>query len=173
MNRVLAVAIATVLMSACATAPKPLAGDFVSQSPATAAPAGQRVRWGGAILSVEPKPDLTCFQVLAHELDLRARPRPGDSSAGRFLACRDGFYDPAVFAEGREITVVGSVAGTETRKIGEYDYTLPRVAAEVVYLWPEPRLADDYWPYYPYYWSPYWYGPPYYAYRYHHWHHWP
>jgi outer membrane lipoprotein len=168
MKRILLLA-TTALLSACVTTPKPLEGEFVSESPQAIAPEGQRVRWGGDILSVEPEQDQTCLQVLAHDLDSRARPRPGDMSAGRFVACRGGFYDPAVFAEGREITVVGTVAGTQTRRIGEYDYTLPRVRADVVYLWPERLMVDDYYHYgRPYAgWWPYtYYGPPYYPYHY-------
>lgn len=161
MNRALLLVGAAALLSGCVTAPKPLEGNFVSGSPQAAAPEGERVRWGGSILSVEPKTDATCIQVLAQDLDSRARPLRGDFSAGRFVACRQGFYDPAVFAEGREITVVGNVSGTETRRVGEYDYVLPRLDAEVVYLWPERLLVDSY--HYPYAgWWPYWYyGPPY------------
>ena len=65
-----------------------------------------------------------------------------DRSLGRFIACRAGFYDPEVFMAGREITVSGRVEGFETRKVGNYDYRYPRVAAEVVYLWPERRDVD-------------------------------
>src|SRR6185437_7046096 len=56
---------------------------------------------------------------------------------GRFVACKQGFYDPEVFAKGREITVTGSLDGTVQHKIGEYDYTYPRVAANTIYLWPK------------------------------------
>ena len=62
-----------------------------------------------------------------------------------------------------QVTVTGTAAGTELRKIGEYDYPLPRVAAEVIYLWPERYSFDQpYWD--PYWvWWPYgyynWYGP--------------
>lgn len=177
MNRLLAIllvpAVATALLAAgCATVPEPLQGEFVSTQPGEGAKGGARVRWGGEIISVEPKADLTCFQVLSRALSDAGRPRPGDESAGRFLACRRGFYDPAVFEPGREITVTGEVAGTETRRIGEYDYPLPRVDADVVYLWrerPEYVEVRDAWGPTPFFYSG-WYGGyyrPYWPYRHH------
>jgi outer membrane lipoprotein len=132
-------------LAGCATVPKPLQGDFQSSSPKEDVPLeGARVRWGGSILAVEPKPGLTCFQILAHDLSDSARPRKSDESSGRFLACRNGFYDPAIFAIGRELTVTGNLSGSETRKIGEFDYHLPRVAADTIYLWPERPLEVRY-----------------------------
>lgn len=158
MTRLFAAALLASTLAACATVPAPLQGPYVDGSPTAGYAEGEPVRWGGSIISVEPRPDTTCFQVLARELNDYSRPRRIDDSAGRFLACRKGFYDPAVFTEGRDVTVAGRIDGRETRRIGEYDYPLPRVAADVVYLWPERTIYDD-----PYYWHrPYWgpwYGP--------------
>ena len=93
------------------------------------------------------------------DLRRRAPPSTPDESAGRFLACRSGFYDPAIFAPDREVTVTGRIDGYETRRIGEYDYRYPRVAADVIYLWPERREVDVYHhsPFWPVY-RPYWWG---------------
>src|SRR5687767_3700310 len=143
MNRSILAPLAVLALAGCATAPRPLQGEYITGSPTRGYADGERVRWGGEVISVETRPDATCFQVLSRELSETARPRRGDTSAGRFLACREGFYDPAVFTKGREITVNGRIAGRETRKIGEYDYPLPRVDADVVYLWPERPLFDD------------------------------
>ena len=160
---------AALVTAGCAVVPKPLQGDFVSQSPAGQPPAdGARVRWGGTILTVEPKPGITCFQILARHLNESGRPRLGrDQAEGRFLACRNGFYDPAIFERGREVTITGNVSGTETRKVGEYDYQLPRVAAETVYLWPErPDYEIGYgFGYGPY---PFWYPDPWWGFGYRH-----
>ena len=65
-----------------------------------------------------------------------------DASGGRFIACRAGFYDPAIFQVDREVTVTGVVDGFETRRIGEYDYRFPRLAADVIYLWPVRERVD-------------------------------
>lgn len=153
---------AALVLAGCATAPKPLQGDYAAALPeATAAPAG-KVRWGGEVIRVDTDADRSCFEVLARPLDGRARPQRGDHNGGRFLACRKGFYDPAVFTPGREITVVGQVDGSELRKVGDYDYRYPRVAADVIYLWNEPRrdyYADPWF----HAWDPFWYrpfGPP-------------
>ncbi|HET9482970.1 MAG TPA: Slp family lipoprotein [Xanthomonadales bacterium] len=165
MNRLALVALAVLATAGCASAPRPLQGEYLSGSPERGYADGERVRWGGEIISVETRAAETCFQVLSRELSESARPRRGDTSAGRFLACREGFYDPAVFTEGREVTVNGRVAGRETRRIGDYDYPLPRIAADVVYLWPERPLFDDYA--YRYHRGPFlypgwgWYGPHY------------
>ena len=166
MTRILIVLAAAGGLAACTTAPKALQGEFAATSPMEGGNSGAPVRWGGEILTVEPKPDVTCFQILARDLYASARPRTGDTSNGRFLACRQGFYDPAVFTEGREVTVVGVVAGSEVRRIGEYDYPLPRVDANVVYLWPE-RNYDNYYPYYhdPFYYPGFWGWGGYYGYR--------
>jgi outer membrane lipoprotein len=157
MRRLSILLVASLALGACATAPKPLQGEFPSSSPQESIADGSRVRWGGSIIAVEPKQDVTCFQVLSKDLGTNGRPRLGDGNAGRFLACRNGFYDPAVFGTGREITVVGNLSGSETRKIGDYDYPLPRIAADVVYLWPERISPDSYYGPDPFFY-PGWYG---------------
>lgn len=160
----LPLAVAILALAGCATAPKPLQGEFAPLMPSDASAAqrlGDTVRWGGTIVAVTPAPNETCFEVLGRDLGDTARPnRADDTSSGRFLACRAGFYDPAIFAPEREVTVTGRVSGFEPRRIGEYEYVYPRVAADVVYLWPE-RTAEDYYyhadPFWPSY-RPFWWG---------------
>jgi len=147
-------------IAGCATAPKPLQGEFAMVRPIDAERAeGARVRWGGSIIAVEPRPNETCFEVLGRHLNDSARPRPTDATDGRFLACRRGFYDPAVFSAGRDITVVGAISGREKRKVGEYEYAYPRVTADAVYLWPDRSeiiIENRSSPFF--YHSPFWYG---------------
>ena len=141
MKLMLPLAIAA-LLAACATAPRPLQGQYSTLVPEQAASqqaTGERVRWGGRIVAVEPHADRSCFEVVSLPLTVTGRPRDVDRSQGRFVACRQGFYEPEVFAAGREITISGQVEGFETRMVGEFDYRYPRVAADVVYLWPERR----------------------------------
>jgi outer membrane lipoprotein len=166
--RFAALATLVVLVGGCASPPRPLRGECAATLPdeaRSAAREGELVRWGGTLVAATPSANETCFEILGRELNESARPRTtADVSAGRFLACRDGFYDPAIFAPDREVTVTGRIAGYETRRIGEYDYRYPRVAADVVYLWPERREVDVYrhaplWPVYrPFWWGGY-YGP--------------
>jgi len=160
-------------LAACATAPKPLQGEFSASTPAESVNSGaraERVRWGGEIVKVEPGKDSTCFEILSRDLDSSARPQTRDSSHGRFKACRAGFYDPEVFVRGRSLTVVGNVTGTTTGQVGQFDYTYPLVAADAVYLWPKRPLvvqSRDPWPYDPFWgprfgshWGGGWWGHP-------------
>ena len=160
-----------VALAGCATAPQPLRGEFSALSPEQARDDQPQteVRWGGSIISTLPGATETCIEVLGRELNESARPRLSpDRSSGRFLACRAGFYDPAIFTEDREVTVTGRLTGFESRRIGDYEYRYPRVAADVIYLWPERRALDDYhwhhdpfWPgYRPFWWGGYRYYRP-------------
>lgn len=169
--RLLLPLLASLALAACATAPRPLQGQFDPISPQQAVQAagtGQLVRWGGRIIETLPESERTCFQLLGLPLDSLGRPqqRKADASQGRFIACRTGFYDPAVFQPGRDVTFIGRLDGHQQVKIGGYDYTLPRLAADVVYLWPEqdatprPHPHPHPGPWGP--WGPYyrfgWYG---------------
>lgn len=154
-------------LAGCATAPVPLAGDFSTLTPAASVASGspgERVRWGGEIIKVEPRADSTCFEILSRDLDARARPLERDKSDGRFIACRAGFYDPEVFTRGRDLTIVGTVSGSERGRVGEFDYDYARVAAEAVYLWPKRPLVVQQrggWGYDPFWgpgFGPYWGG---------------
>ena len=131
---------ATVLLAACASQPRPLQGEFAPFTPREAA---ESDRTGGRIVQVEPQPDSTCFEMIATRLGVTARPYwASDDTGGRFIACRTGFYDPAVFEKNREVTFTGRISGYETRKIGGYDYRFPRVDAGIVYLWPVREQVD-------------------------------
>lgn len=136
---------AACLLAACAT-PAPLKGSFAPITPQQAGATdatGTLVRWGGRIVSVEPQAQRTCFQMIAIRLQADGEPRrASDETGGRFIACRAGFYDPALFQQDREVTFTGRIEGYETRAIGGYDYRFPRLAADVVYLWPERERVD-------------------------------
>ncbi len=127
------------LLSACATVPESLQGDFAKLAMAQAKTpdaAGKRVRWGGEIVEVTPKPDETCFELVDYPLDAVARPVEGDNSGGRFIACTPGFYDPVIYSQGRELTVTGTLANPVAGNIGNYSYQYPQVTAATLYLWP-------------------------------------
>lgn len=154
------------VLTGCATTPAPLQGNF---APITQQQAqqenhqGKRVRWGGEIIVTTPGKTETCFEVLARPLDDQARPLTGDSGQGRFIACAQGFYDPEVYAKGRELTVAGTLSTPLISKIGAYDYRYARVSADNVYLWPQrPRYtAPPYYydPFYGPFYDPFWPGP--------------
>lgn len=160
------------ILGSCA-APAALRGEFPALSPrqATEAAAGTsvaqpaRVRWGGMILSMKNAEQDSCFEILGRPLDSTARPQRTDRDEGRFLTCYKGFKDPEVFKPGRDVTVIGTLTGFEKRKVGEFEYTYPQVAAENVYLWQERSepsqtyIVDPFFYSYPYYHN-YYYVPP-------------
>ncbi len=166
MRQILSTLALTGLLGACATTPRPVVEGPISPLTPEAARANQgvgpneRVRWGGEILDVTPGENQTCFEILSHELDVSGRPRESRETDGRFIACDDGFYDPAVYSKERELTVVGTLTEPETRKIGEHDYLYPRLRIEKLYLWPQLSAFQRY----PYY-DPFW-GFPYSRYGY-------
>jgi outer membrane lipoprotein len=122
-------------------------------------PAGTRVRWGGRILAVHNAPDTTQVQVLSLPLSRDGEPQREGGGQGRFIARVQGFLDPAVYAEGRLLTVYGVLAGAETRPVGEYAYVYPVVDVVDRHLWEEvqPAPPRDPWcdPWDPFYGYPY------------------
>lgn len=180
-----AVACAGIGLAGCARTPTALRGDFYAPiSPAKATlehRTGALVRWGGRILSVQHGDDHTCFDVLSQPLDSRAKPETTDEGWGRYRACASGFYDPAVYEEGRQITTVGMIERETTQTFDSFDLPVPVLSADVVYLWPRRRFYGSYpypatypWGWGPYsawgpYWGPWWgvgFGYPYYGYGY-------
>jgi len=134
---------ASMLLSSCGDMPSMLQGDFddtsIAQAQQTAAN-GAMVRWGGDIVSVTPEADQTCLEILGRPLDFNARPNPEGQPLGRFVACHADYYDPDEYSAGREVTVAGKLQGIAKRKIGDYHYQFPKVAASGVYLWSEEDL---------------------------------
>ena len=123
---------------------------------------GDRVRWGGTIAAVYNLEASTRLEVVARPLGAEGRPRPQGPAPGRFLAEVSGFLDPAIYAQGRQVTVKGTVAEPETRPIGEYAYRFPVVRVQAHYLWPREKpdrsRPPPSWYHDP--WHPY-YGPRY------------
>lgn len=155
------------LLAACATVPVELGpGSFSNvtlKDAAEGAFKGERVRWGGDIVSATPGKDQTCIEIVSRSLDSTARPDGTSKTTGRFIACAPGFYDPVVYARGREVTVVGTLAAPVVKKIDDYDYRYPVVQATAVHLWPKEvyYYPPPYPYYYPYYYDPFWrpWGP--------------
>lgn len=173
----IAALLATATLAACATTPESLRGEFADTTPAQAstdaAPAAATtVRWGGPILSMNNTADQSCFEILSRPLDSQGRPKHVDQDQGRFLACYAGFLDPETYKPGRDVTVVGTATGTEVRKVGEFEYTYPKVSAQIVHLWKprqqtatttyvvDPFFYGPYPYYYPYYYRVYYVAPP-------------
>lgn len=152
------------LLAGCSSTPEALKGDFSALEPnqASVNDLGRQVRWGGVILDTRPDASQTCFEVLSRSLDSSYRPRAEDLTRGRFIACREGFLDPEVFAKGREITLTGAVVAIDQRQVGEFNYRYPVLTTRFITMWPErPDVIinnyNDPWFGNPY-WGPYWGG---------------
>lgn len=128
---------------------------------------GHRVRWGGTIASVTNKESETWIEIVERELRRSGQPLDSDASAGRFLARIPGFFDPAIYDRGRQITVVGVIEKPMVKTIGEFSYLFPVVAVDGHQLWePTPETVYieplPYWYYRPWhpgyypYFRPYW-----------------
>ena len=128
---------------------------------------GKTILWGGVIIETINRPGETLIKVRETELDYEKRPTNMDRSAGRFLAQAQGFLDPAIYAEGREITVAGELAGTKVLPLAQTQYSYPLVLAKEIRLWEKLQQIGPYDPYYwPYWGSPYgWYPYPFWGYR--------
>lgn len=131
---------------------------------------GKTVILGGYIIDVQNTADRTNILVLQTPLGYQDEPKARDLSQGRFLVVYDGFLDPAVYEKNRKITVAGTVAGNQTRKVGQYTYRLLIIRAVDLYLWAPESTERYYYPYYP--WpgpAPFWDYPYPYYYPYYSW----
>lgn len=148
-------------IAGCASTPEQLRGDFPPLMPADAdaGDIGTDIRWGGRLLSVMPEQDRTCLEILSLGLDSTSRPIENGATGRRFLACQDGFLDPATFPEGRLVTVVGALSAFEQRPVGEYNYRFARLQVESIYLWAQ-RDQQLYRDPYPFYHDPFWRHDP-------------
>jgi outer membrane lipoprotein len=172
MRPLLRLVLLTILVGGCATAfpesvmqtvDTKITGDELARQPD--ALKGARVILGGEILSVQPRPGLTEVELLMRRLRGDDSPERSDRSPGRALVQTPEFLDPAVYAPGRRITVVGEVTGVEERKIGDVPYRYPVMKGERIRLWPKdvlvgPAYAPYPWGYSPYgpYYDPYYFG---------------
>jgi outer membrane lipoprotein len=122
---------------------------------------GARVIVGGEILATQPRPGDTEMELLTRRLLDDDSPERSDRSPGRVLLRTKDFLDPAVYAPGRRVSVIGQVGGAEERKVGEVAYRYPVIVVERIRLWPRDVVMPAYgypWPYY----DPFWPGRYYY-----------
>lgn len=123
---------------------------------------GKIVLLGGMIVSTKNQPAGTLIEIVQKPLDFEKRPISGDTTFGRFLALYDGYLDPAIYAEGRDVTVAGPVIGLREQPLGEITYSYPLVRAQEIHLW-AVRTEDRAYPYPPGGW---WGYPPWWRYPY-------
>lgn len=117
---------------------------------------GNRVRWGGTILSVKNHPEDTWVEILQQDLNYWGRPQPDSESQGRYYMRVEGFLDPELYKQGKAITSVGLIESTVEQKIGDHTYAYPVIYAESAdqKIWKElPRRDVIYYDsfYHPFY----------------------
>lgn len=98
---------------------------------------GKKARWGGKIVSVVNKKEVSEIEVVFFPENKYGKPITSMPSVGRFKAVVEGFVDPLVFEQGRLITVVGEVGGGQSGIIGEQSYLYPTLNAMGYYMWKE------------------------------------
>ncbi len=164
-----------VFLTACSGLPKKMRHEpytrvrlkEVMENPSTYQ--GQPLRWGGTLVNVSNKKSSSQAQVLFYPLSRYGRPRTDREAEGRFAISQPQFLDPAIYKEGAEITVTGSLSGDIKQKIGEKTLVLPMLKVSNIHLWPKRAQFDHRFQRNPYYYSSPYYYPPFPSYyRYDH-----
>lgn len=101
---------------------------------------GATVLWGGTVVAVRNAADVTRLEILSYPLGSDQRPNSRASAGARFLAEYPGFLDPAEYAPGTAVTVLGRISDWETLSVGDARRTLPVVGVDDIERWPEPRV---------------------------------
>ncbi len=131
-------------LAGCATGPRYDAeGVEADLSPADVAAdpepwVGSRVIWGGRILGTEHLEEATVVEMIAYPLDRSQRPATTMAPTGRFLIDHPGFLETADYADGRRLTVTGTVIAVREGRVGERTLTYPVVVPDDLHLWHEP-----------------------------------
>jgi len=138
------------LFSACATTipPEVLTGvdptiSFQKLGENPKAFRGKTIVLGGEVLITENRRGKTLLMVLQRELDGDLKPLDNEPSKGRFILVAPEFLDPAIYTKGRRITIVGTVAGAETRQLNGIPYLYPVMEKRYLYLWPVEKIMDS------------------------------
>ena len=142
MLRILFGALVLAFFSACASAPKfDLTGVDPTLTPGRAAAnidtvRSQRAVWGGVIVASRNLKDATQIEVLGYPLGSNNKPKQDNTPQHRFLVMHPGYLETADYAQGRLLSVVGTVAGTQEGKVGDARYVYPVLNATQLHVWP-------------------------------------
>lgn len=102
---------------------------------------GKWVMFGGVIAASKTEKDGSSYlEIVQKPAESGGRPLRTDETGGRFIAVSKQLLDPAIYARGREITVVGEVAGVSVKPLGEIAYRYPLLTVEALHLW-EPSYG--------------------------------
>ena len=104
---------------------------------------GRVVLLGGEVLGARLVQDGVELEVL--QLPVKDDDPPVErrtESQGRFLAIDRAAGDPASFPPGTKVTLVGAVAGEETRRLDESMYRSPIVEVRHLYVWSDDQYRE-------------------------------
>ncbi len=165
-----------IILNACSSLPPKIADapredvDYSQASANSEQLKGVPIRWGGTIIEVRNEEEYSEIHVIYYPLNIYGRPKLRKQNGGRFLMQSKKFLDPAIYVEGAEITIAGTLNGEIERIIGNKTIKLPLITSSGSFLWPNFKSVP--FPYYnrfgpyPYYGlSPYlgsYYRPRYY-----------
>ena len=97
---------------------------------------------GGKIIEVGVADQVTEIIVLQLPLNRREQPVDKDQSQGRFIVRSSQFLDPAIYAAGTLVTVVGRVSAGQIRAIGQMDYLYPVLDLVELKKWSAQELQS-------------------------------
>lgn len=97
------------------------------------------VAWGGIIVAARNLANQTQLEVLSYPLNEHGRPQREAKAGGRFIALHPGYLELANYAEGRFVTMTGTVSETRAGSVGEAHYVYPVLAIKTLFLWPTPE----------------------------------
>jgi outer membrane lipoprotein len=151
MSRLFAPLAICTMLAACATSPLDTSRvdsrATPSQVAGRAVQHGERVQWGGSIVSVDNRGRATWIEVLSYPEAYDGFPNTYRKSTGRFVLRYGGFLEPQDYAPGRLLTVVGTVDSLVTTAVGQTQFLVPLIQAEQLKLWDKkygggaPRLT--------------------------------
>lgn len=137
----LLISLSTIVLIACASTPNfDVSNVNHSLTPKSVtteinSSSGQIVLWGGVILLSKNLKQGTHIEVLAYPLDSDHMPLRNKDPLGRFIIQHNDYLETKVYAEGRMITVAGTVTDNKAGKVGEADYVYPVVISKQMHLW--------------------------------------
>jgi len=148
-HHIISLCIASVVLAACATAPKfDTSGIDLSIAPQQAVAESETLQdvqmlWGGVIISSVNFKDATQFEILAYPLASDQRPDTDKSPLGRFLAFQEGYLETSDYAQGCLISITGRLQNKRSGRIGESEYTYPVLKIDQLHLWRKRGEASD------------------------------
>ncbi|MGA8260982.1 MAG: Slp family lipoprotein [Arenicellales bacterium] len=127
------------MLASCATSPLDTSRVDSRATPSQVAGRtvqhGERIQWGGSVVSIDNRGRSTWIQVLSYPVAYDGFPNTYRKSTGRFVLRYGGFLEPQDYAPGRLLTVVGTVDSMVTTSVGQSRFLVPLINAEQLKLW--------------------------------------